>query len=227
MDGNLRRVAPLPALERVPRRDRGEREGGSEVLGVDLLDAPDLVEHGRPRPHPARAGAPRRRCSRSRGERCRSRTRLRLPQLVLRGIDGRPVRLDRVLPVAKSREDVRGHVKGVGRVGRDARVSAGRAETLRGDRREVVAVDQVVRHAGVIRLLGEDRLQNGSGLQLVPVRLVVRVQRGVERERIEDRRLGVLRILPGDGFHHLFVRDGALRVRDLVGVLIERVIASI
>jgi hypothetical protein len=60
-----------------------------------------------------------------------------------------------------------------------------RDRLLVGDWRKVIAVDQVVRHARVLRLLGEDLLEDGRRLELVGVGLVARVERHVERERVE------------------------------------------
>ena len=43
VEGQLGRLAPLPALQRVAGRDRREGEGSGEVLGVDLLGAANFV----------------------------------------------------------------------------------------------------------------------------------------------------------------------------------------
>ena len=53
----------------------------------------------------------------------------------------------------------------VGGVGRDLRVAPGRVEPLRGDRRVVVAVDQVVRDARMVGLL-QRRSARGSSAAL-------------------------------------------------------------
>ena len=47
---------------------------------------------------------------------------------------------------------------------RDARIAAGGGQALLGDRRRVVAVDQVVRNARMIGVLDELFFQDGGGL---------------------------------------------------------------
>ena len=59
---------------------------------------------------------------------------------------------DRLLPIADAREDVRRHVLGMGRRGRDLGIAPGGIEAFLGDRRIVVEMDQVMRHAGMLRL---------------------------------------------------------------------------
>ena len=67
--------------------------------------------------------------------------------------------------MAEPREDVRRHVERVRRRRRDAGVAPrGREPPVR-DGREVVAVDEVVRDAGMLRLLGEHLLEDAGGLQ--------------------------------------------------------------
>ena len=119
----------------------------------------------------------------------RARLELGLAQLVLGRLHRRPVGVDRLLPVAEPREDVRRHVLRVRRRGRDLRVATRGVEALVGDGREVVAVDQVVGHSRMLGLLGEDLLEDGRGLELVRVRLVVGIERHVQGQRVEDRRL--------------------------------------
>src|SRR2546421_414659 len=76
-----------------------------------------------------------------------------------------------------------------------------------GDRREVVAVDQVVRYAGVIRVLLVDRLQNRDGLEQGRHALVV--EGLVEGQRVEDLGLDVVGILLAQRLHRVRVVLGA------------------
>src|SRR5439155_5899701 len=55
-------------------------------------------------------------------------------------------------------------------------------------------MDDVVRHSGVVRLLGEYLFEDRARLQLVGVGLVGRGGGGFQGEGIEDRRLIVVRI---------------------------------
>ena len=103
-------------------------------------------------PCPWRSAASRTRCSPWRASRCRSLLPAWPAQLLLGGLHGRAVGVDRLLPVAEAREDVRRHVLRVRRRRRDPRVPPRGVEALVGDGREVVAVDQIVRHARVVGL---------------------------------------------------------------------------
>ena len=104
------------------------------------------------------------------------------------------VGVDQLLPIADAREDMRRHVLRMGGAGRDLGVEPRRVEPLLGDRRIVVEMDQVVRDAGMLRLALEDRLQDRRALELVGVGLVGGRSRGVERQRVVDLRLVVVRI---------------------------------
>jgi len=77
-------------------------------------------------------------------------------------------------------------------------------------------MDQIVRHAGVLRLPFEDRRQDGRAFELVGVSLVGRRGRGVERQRIVDLRLVVVRIAPRQLFHRLGIGLGAGEMTELV-----------
>ena len=113
-------------------------------------------------------------------------------------------------------------MQGVRRVLSDPRVAAGGIEAAVGKRRKVVAVDDVVRNARVLRHLAEDRLENFSRLLLPRVRLVRRHRErdAVQRECIEDRRLAVFRILRGQRGHRLLKGK---KTRDVV----DRVLTGI
>ena len=84
------------------------------------------------------------------------------------------VRVDRFLPIADTREDMRRHMLCVRGVGRDLGVEPRRIKALLGDRRIVVEMDQVVRDAGMLRLALKDRLQDRRSLELVGIGLVGR-----------------------------------------------------
>ncbi len=67
------------------------------------------------------------------------------------------VGVDQFLPIADAGKNVRRHVQGMGRRGRDLGITPGGFEALVGDRRIIVEMDQIVRHAGMLRLaLGND-----------------------------------------------------------------------
>src|SRR5262245_59058646 len=82
-------------------------------------------------------------------------------------------------------------------------------------------MNNVVGHSGVVRLVGEDFLQNRAGLFLVGVGLIGRQRRGVEGERVKRRRFAVLGITHVHLFHGLLVREGTRAMVELVGVLIK------
>jgi len=105
---------------------------------------------------------------------------------------------------------------------RDLGVAARRDERAIRERRIVVAVDQIMGDARMVGLFAIDFFEDGRRLQLVGVRLVGRIGGGVQRERVEYRRLVVPRIARVDALHGLFVGDGARAVVKLVGVLVER-----
>ena len=113
-------------------------------------------------------------------------------------------------------------MQGVRRVLSDPRVAAGGIEAAVGKRRKVVAVDDVVRDARVLRHLSEDRLENFCSFLLPRVRLVRRHRERdtVQRECVEDRRLAVFRILRRQRGHRLLegkkTRDVVDRVRLVV-----------
>ena len=191
--GQRRRVRPLAALERVARRDGGEGERACEVIHVHLPGRGDLLHEG-PRlavtaeleiaVHHVVVGVQ---------ALVRAETGLRPArgQRFRGGLGGRAIGVDGLLPAPHAREDVRRHVQRVGRRRGDAGVALRGGQALGRDRREVVAVDQVVGHPRMIGLLGEGLLEDAGGLELVGVGLVVGVERDVERERVEDGGLAV------------------------------------
>ena len=217
----LRGLGPRAALERVARRDRREREdaGGpgrrrSEGLGIEAC------RHlGQRVEHPSRITVLRR-------------LQVRIDSVIHRvqffgdcavsprGRARRDVGVDRFLPVAEPRKRVRRHVQRVRRRRRDLRVTPGRFERLIGERRKVVAVDDVVREAGMIRLAGDESFENRASLALLGERLVARRRGGGDRQRVEDRRFAVVRVGRGDPRHRIAIRHhtGGLIRRLEIGV---------
>ncbi len=116
----------------------------------------------------------------------------------------------RILPRPDPRKDVRRHMQRMRRVGRDAGVTPGRGHPFLRDRRGVIAVDQVVRHARMVRILRELLLEDRRRLEGIRVGLVRGLLDGDQVERIEDLRLVVLRILGGERLIGLGARKGAL-----------------
>ena len=82
------------------------------------------------------------------------------------------VRIDRLLPVANAREDVRGHVQGVRRIGRHLRVAPCGRQALLGQRRRVVEVNEIVRDTRMVWLPIPDLLEDRRTLELIGVGLV-------------------------------------------------------
>ena len=133
----------------------------------------------------------------------------------------RQVRGDRILPEPEPREDVRGHVEGVRRVRGDPGVGAGRGEGIGGKLRIVERVDHVMRDAGMLRLEGQEGVQDRGRLLLVREARVARRRRAEQRQGVEDLRFMVvgqlLRELP-DGIA-VGLRAGL--VIEPIGVAIE------
>ena len=112
-------------------------------------------------------------------------------------------------------------MEGVRRRRGDLVVASRRRKPSVGQGRVVVAVDQVMRDAGVIRLRSEDRLEDPRGVPLVRVRLVGGRRGRVERERVEDGRLGVIGITLVNAAHGRLVAEGPTPMIHSTGVLVE------
>src|SRR5688500_20189004 len=76
-------------------------------------------------------------------------------------------------------------------------------------------------HARVIGLLRKDLFKDRTGLELLCISLVGWRCRSVERQRVEDRRFSIVRVLAVDLLHRFFVREGAGSVFEFVRVLVE------
>ena len=130
------------------------------------------------------------------------------------GLPRRFVGGHRGLPHAEGEEDVRRHVQGVDRRGSDRGVDAGRSHTEGGVHRIVVTVNQVVRGAGMLRILREDLLDHRRGLHVG--RGVPMVLAGAEQgEPVEGRRVEIVRVLLVQPPHRLRIRPVALGLRAL------------
>ena len=105
--------------------------------------------------------------------------------------------------------------------GRELRVAPRGRQTLLANRGEVVAVDDIVRYARMVGLPGFDRLQNRGRLELPGVGLVAEIHRLVERERVENGGLGVVRIALGQPRHRCLIGQRASPQIDFVVVLEE------
>ena len=119
------------------------------------------------------------------------------------------VRLDRFLPQAQPRKNVRRHVLSVRRAGGDSGVSPGRSQGLGGQYRVVVVVDDVVGDARVVGPLGEQRFQEAAGFALVGIVVVPGVGRGVEGQGVENGGFGVVGKVSVQGRHFFLVALGA------------------
>ncbi len=134
----------------------------------------------------------------------------------------RDVGVDRLLPRSDAREGVRRHVERVRRRRGDGGVAAGRDQGAVGERRHVVAVDDVVGEAGVLRVLLDQPFEDPGRLEQVGVGLVGRRVRAGDRQRVEHLRLDVGRVRRGDGRHRVAVGDDAGALIDGVGAGEER-----
>jgi hypothetical protein len=211
----LRRPAPIPALNHVARRRCGERKTRARDVRIVCGRRRHLVDDG-PRVLVL--------CELQIGV-----DHIVLPvQLVavllvrLGRAHRRGIGRNRFLPVADAREDVGRHVLRMRRRRRDLGIARGGVETFLGDRRIVVGVDQVVGDAGMLRLALEDPFQDRRRLELVGIGLVGGRGRDVEREGVIDLCLVVLRVMLGDRLHRLEIGLQAGAVVDLVVVGVER-----
>ena len=134
----------------------------------------------------------------------------------LRRLDRGGVGVDQLLPVADAGVDVRGHVLGMRRRRRDLGVAVGGIKALRRGRRIVVEVDQVVRHARMLRQALGDRFEDRRALELLGVGFVVRRRRRVQRDGVGDLRLVVVGVFRRQRLHGLQECADALAMAELV-----------
>ncbi len=131
------------------------------------------------------------------------------------------VGVDRFLPVAEAGEDVRRHVERVRRIGRDIRIRLGCVETMLGDRRRIVGVDEIVGDTGMTRLRGENLAQDRRRLQLVGEALVGRRGGDGERQGVVDLRFPIVGIASGQLLHRLQIGKDAAAMVELVVIAEE------
>ena len=201
-----RRLLPVVVLQRDARRDRGQRVSRGEVLDVHLDDRRGFVRH-----FPRRLVLPHLQLAEHhvvhRVQRVVGPDAQRLLlQLAHRRAVGGAIAFHQLLPESDPREDVRGHVQRVRHRGRDAGVHPRRRQTLLRQLGVIVGVDQVVRHAGVLRVLAEQRFENSRRLELVGKGLVGGQRGGVEQQGVEHLGFHVLRVALGDALHRLLPR---------------------
>ncbi len=215
----LRRALPVLALEHVARGHGGARRVARRDRPDHLLDLGALVDQRfRLRVLAELQVGVLHEIERVRhaGEHA---VELRLRAVLARHLVRLEVRVDRLLPHPDHRVDVRGHVHRVRRRRRDLGVLVRRRNAFLRERREVVAVDQVVRDAGVVGVFPVERREDGD--RLAQRRHVLVVEDLVQRQRVEHFRLDVVRVLLRQRLHRLLVVAGARVLVDLVVVLVE------
>ena len=112
-----------------------------------------------------------------------------------RGIEGARVQLSGPLIIPQGEVDVRGHVQGMHRGGRNFGVNVRGAQTQRRMHGVVVAVNIVMQHAGVSRRPVHQCLGNGAGLheliEIPPVMAGSQYRQGIQRTGIHVLRPGL------------------------------------
>ena len=98
----------------------------------------------------------------------------------------------------------------------------GRLHRAMSERRVVVAVDDVVSQARVVRHPLEQRLRHRAGALLYPVRLVGRVGVAEDRQQVEDLGFDVPRVTLVDGSHGVFVDASPRAMVQRLVVPVER-----
>jgi len=118
---------------------------------------------------------------------------------------------DGVLPHAEANENVRRHMDGMRRVGRDGGVTAGGGEALWREALLVRGVDDVVRNAGMARVLFEKRIEDGDGFlaELQSLDGVLFVSQRDEGERVKGADFDVTRKVGVPLFHRSRIRSDA------------------
>src|SRR5260370_33765675 len=89
------------------------------------------------------------------------------------------IRSDGFVPHAQTREDVGWHVQAMRHPRRNRIISSGRGQSTLGEMGIIVAMDQVMNHAGMVWVLFPQLFQNGGCLQLLR-------QTGVTRRGVTD-----------------------------------------
>jgi hypothetical protein len=131
------------------------------------------------------------------------------------------IRLNRLVPQTQSCEDMRWHVERMRRFRSDFRVAP------RGRQREnrklgrIVAVDQVVNDARMVRLLRQDTVQDLGRLLLAGIGLVGRRRSCDQRERVEDGGFAVFRITGRESLRGITPGERAVAMGRFIVILIE------
>src|SRR6516225_5656489 len=163
----MRGLRPLAAVERVTRRDRrqtrvdaerGVGEVGESGGRVDELLSFAVLGH-------LQIGGDHE--IEEVGQRRRSLARRIVGPVILGGLPGSDVGMHRILPHAENRVDVRGHVQRVRRLRCDLVVAPRGLDAHRGQRREIIAVDQVVGDTRMVRVLFRLLIKDRCRLKLL------------------------------------------------------------
>jgi len=135
------------------------------------------------------------------------------------GVFGRRTRgvvigCQRQVPKTQPREDVRRHVLGVRGIGRRLGIGLRCIESQVRQSRKIVAVDQVVQHAGVRRVRAAHPVQQGRRLELMVVGLVSRIRARQQRQSIEHGRFRIVQVV---SVHVAHVRFELAHPRTMAG----------
>src|SRR5918994_138958 len=103
----------------------------------------------------------------------------------------------------------------------DAGVPTCSGQTVCRDRWKIIAMDQVMRDAGMVGLLSEYLFQDFRRFQLVRIGLIGWKSSNIERERVEYRCFGIFGIALGQPFHRLHVGQRPSPVIYLVPIFVE------
>src|SRR6266516_2759100 len=92
---------------------------------------------------------------------------------------------------------------------RDGSITSGRGQSAFGERRIIVAMDQVMNDAGMVRILFPQLFKNGGCLELFrQTRVTGRsITDGQDRECVKSLRFEIVRMLVAQLAHRFFVRD--------------------
>src|SRR5437899_2107305 len=85
----------------------------------------------------------------------------------MRGVGGRAIRSDGFIPHSETSEDVRWHVQSVRYPWRERAITLGRGQSAFGERRVVVAMDEIMNNAGMVRVLLPQLFQDGRRFELL------------------------------------------------------------
>src|SRR5216117_1826592 len=126
-----------------------------------------------------------------------------------RCLSGSLVGSDGFVPHPETSEDVRRHVQRVRYPWRNRIISPGRSQSTLGQRGIIVAMDQVMNYAGMVRVLFPQLFQDGGRLKLFRQTRVI--GRGItfsqNRESVEGLRFEIVWILVPELVHRFFVSD--------------------